>query len=587
MAFDSMAQASTINIELHAQTDIGMVRHGNEDNFLVVDLSTAETWTAENSNAPPKRLIAYPQGRNGSVIAVSDGMGGALAGEVASQMAVSSVRDRMLQFQATQHFAQFAFHERLRLAIEQANLQINSESQSNVEYTGMGATFTAAGIEGDVAYLAQVGDSRCYLVRQGKIVQVTKDQSLVSQLVEAGHITEEEAEQHTYKNVILQALGAQPRVNVIVDRVTLRRGDTLLLCSDGLSGKVKGPEMLKIIVDSPDIKTACDALIKLANDRGGEDNITVLIARVHGDGLKDSSPEDPLKGEFLPRDPSLPDEIDNSQLVQIDEETLRPEDQPTRERRERVDIVETQEVQATMLNMPAVTPQMLAAAQAQMEEEAAAEPVTAPLAASTAAATAAPAVAPSPSSQPIIEPVKAASRPAPPPPQSMASEESAQPTSSGSGSGLIIVVFLIVLIIAAILGWNFIFKPKEGGSGTTTNSPESTQTSQTVANATEQLNKVSQKLDTLNHDAQGLQNSPVKDAIVNNLKQISNTFESLKQNLNNGLLKPEDIVSRAQELSNQLNPIEQQLKDAAKTGEATPKPDASTSPQPDGKKSGK
>src|SRR5262249_45013501 len=112
-----MAQEPNIQILLHAQTDIGMVRHGNEDNFLVVDLSTAETWTAENANTPPRNLTDFKQGHYGSIIAVTDGMGGALAGEVASQMAVSAVRDRMLQFQATPFFSQFPFHERLRLSI--------------------------------------------------------------------------------------------------------------------------------------------------------------------------------------------------------------------------------------------------------------------------------------------------------------------------------------------------------------------------------------------------------------------------------------------------------------------------------------
>ncbi|MFY9226641.1 MAG: PP2C family serine/threonine-protein phosphatase [Blastocatellia bacterium] len=375
-----MTQNSNINISLYAQTNIGMVRHGNEDNFLVVDLSSSDTWTVENANSPPQRLLGFNQGHYGSVIAVSDGMGGALAGEVASQLAVSSVRDRMLQFQATPNFSHFAFPERLRLAVEQANYIIHSESQNNVEYTGMGATLTATGIEGNMAYFAQVGDSRCYLVRNNKISQVTKDQSLVSQLVEAGHITEEEAEQHTYKNVILQALGAQPRVNVIVDRIILKQGDTLLLCSDGLSGKVKGIEMLKIIQDSNgDLQAACDALIKLANDRGGEDNITVLIARVDGEGLEAPLAEDPSKGEFVIRDSSLPDEVDSSQLIFSDDETLKPEEDVISKVRERdrVDVVETQEVQATMLNMQAITPQMLAqmAMEAPSAEPTSSEPV--------------------------------------------------------------------------------------------------------------------------------------------------------------------------------------------------------------------
>ncbi len=356
-----MAKEPTIDILLYAQTDIGMVRHGNEDNFLVVDLTTAETWTAENADKAPASLLSFSQGKNGSLIAVTDGMGGALAGEVASQMAVNAVRDRMLQFISTPAFAQIPFHEKLRLSIEQANNQINNESQNNVEYSGMGATFTAAGLDGDTAYLAQVGDSRCYLVRQNKIAQMTKDQSLVSQLVDAGHITEEEAESHTYKNVILQALGAQPRVNVIVDKFKLYCGDILLLCSDGLSGKVKGKEMLDVISNTPNIKDACAALIKLANERGGEDNITVLIARFLGDGLSEPNTDGPQKPEFVPRDPTLPDEIDISQLSSFEEDTLKPEPRPAPAVVERVDVIETQEVQATMLSLPAVTPQMIAA----------------------------------------------------------------------------------------------------------------------------------------------------------------------------------------------------------------------------------
>lgn len=361
-----MTKEPKIKVSLYAQTHIGMVRHGNEDNFLVVDLSTAETWTAENSADSPTDGLQLLQGEKGVLIAVTDGMGGALAGEVASQMAVNTVRDRMLQFQATPSFSQLAFHERLRLSIEQANVFINVESQNNVEYTGMGATFTAAGLDGDTVYLAQVGDSRCYLLRENKIAQMTKDQSLVSQLVEAGHITEEEAESHTYKNVILQALGAQPRVNVIVDKVRLRKNDILLLCSDGLSGKMKGKEMLDIVNNSSDIKAACSSLINLANERGGEDNITVLIAKFDGEGLSEVDSAEAFKGEFIPRDPTLPDEIDSSQLFS-DDSVLKPDGYLPKKKG--VDVVETQEVQATMLNLPAITPQMIAAAQQQMATE--------------------------------------------------------------------------------------------------------------------------------------------------------------------------------------------------------------------------
>ncbi|MBK7992595.1 MAG: serine/threonine-protein phosphatase [Blastocatellia bacterium] len=440
-----MTQNSNINISLYAQTNIGMVRHGNEDNFLVVDLSSSDTWTVENANSPPQRLLGFNQGHYGSVIAVSDGMGGALAGEVASQLAVSSVRDRMLQFQATPSFSHFAFPERLRLAVEQANYIIHSESQNNVEYTGMGATFTAAGIEGHMAYFAQVGDSRCYLVRNNKISQVTKDQSLVSQLVEAGHITEEEAEQHTYKNVILQALGAQPRVNVIVDRISLKQGDTLLLCSDGLSGKVKGIEMLKIIQDSNgDLQASCDALIKLANDRGGEDNITVLIAKVDGEGLESPVPEDPSKGEFVIRDSSLPDEVDPSQLIFGDDETLKPEEDVVAKVRERdrVDVVETQEVQATMLNMQAITPQMLA----QMAMEA-------------------PSAEPTSDEPAAIQPSAASSNNSSASSNSSASaQESEEVEYAGSSSRTLTTIVVIVLLIALAVFAVFYIRSQRGAA---------------------------------------------------------------------------------------------------------------------------
>src|SRR5688572_10515326 len=130
-----------INIEICAQTNIGRVRTGNEDNYLIADLSTARTWVATNSNEPIKDTILLEQGANGSILAVSDGMGGALAGEVASQMAVSTVGELMMLLRTESNLSSFAFHEKLRLVIEHANRQIHLESNTNPQYTGMGATF--------------------------------------------------------------------------------------------------------------------------------------------------------------------------------------------------------------------------------------------------------------------------------------------------------------------------------------------------------------------------------------------------------------------------------------------------------------
>jgi serine/threonine protein phosphatase PrpC len=343
-----MAEEGAFNIAVYGKTDLGMLRPGNEDNFLVLNLSTADTWTPDVvSGEPSQQLTTFSQSHYGSVLAVTDGMGGALAGEVASRLAVECVRDRMLELQASPTYSKFPFHERLRLSIELANLYIYQMSLRRPECSGMGATFTAAGLFGTTIYFAQVGDSRAYLIRGKTVQQITRDQSLVGQLVQAGHITEEEAERHTYKNVILQALGAAERVNVAIDRLLLRDMDILVLCSDGLSNKVRAEEMKHVIHHSPSLKEACETVVKLANERGGEDNITVIIAQFSGGRLMPAeSGEDkstailgsnsgplPAKAsvverwgaETIPRDPNLPFEIDSA-LLDDEEDTLRPPD---------------------------------------------------------------------------------------------------------------------------------------------------------------------------------------------------------------------------------------------------------------------
>ncbi len=306
-----MAEIPTIQVALYAQTDVGMVRQGNEDNFLVLDLSTGTSWSAGEDE--PAELLQYQQGYYGSILAVSDGMGGALAGEVASRLAVETVRDRMLQLQAHGNYgARVPFHERLRLAVEEANGLIHADGLGNPMHKGLGATFTGVGVSGDQAYFAQVGDSRAHLIRQGKIARITKDQSLVQQLIDAGQITEEEAETHSYRNVILQALGAQNLVNVEVNTLTLHERDIVVLCSDGLSGKVSTHEIAEIVNHAGDFQTACQTLIALANQRGGEDNITVVIAQFFGEGLT-VSPSDAIEPVGIARSPDTPTEINWAQ----------------------------------------------------------------------------------------------------------------------------------------------------------------------------------------------------------------------------------------------------------------------------------
>ena len=273
-------------VELHAKSDVGRVRRGNEDNFLVLELSKQQTWTGTDGSAALKELSNFELGEKGLVLVVSDGMGGALAGDVASRMAVDSVRDMLLGGDSAEGCdPAIPLVDCLKNATVYANLAIHNRSQEDSRCAGMGATFTGAAVKGDSLDLVQVGDSRGYIIRKNQIRLATKDQSLVQQLVDVGQISETEAETHMFRNVILQALGAQNDVIPVTGKIRLRKGDTLLLCSDGLSGKLRAEDIQNIIADNEKLAKACEELIAEANNRGGEDNITVVLARFTGDEL--------------------------------------------------------------------------------------------------------------------------------------------------------------------------------------------------------------------------------------------------------------------------------------------------------------
>lgn len=287
------------NVEIHATSHIGRVRKGNEDNYLLLSISGSKTWM---SSQEPGEFIIESQkfeiDESGIVLAVSDGMGGALAGEVASKMAVETVSQTFLEEDPERTIAPNDIDDSLIGRLYQATLYsnhlIHNQGRTDPQFNGMGATFTGIGITPEAVDLIQVGDSRAYLVRNNQIYQVTKDQSLVQQLIDANQISPEEAETHTLKNVILQALGAQNEIYPVAARLTPQRDDILLLCSDGLSNKVAGADMLKIITDHADrLEMACAELVKEANERGGEDNITVILAKLIGDELPA-----PTKGEI-------------------------------------------------------------------------------------------------------------------------------------------------------------------------------------------------------------------------------------------------------------------------------------------------
>ncbi|UCD25687.1 MAG: Stp1/IreP family PP2C-type Ser/Thr phosphatase [Gemmatimonadota bacterium] len=268
-------------ITVFGKTDVGMNRDHNEDSFLVADL------TAKKASLLPE--VRYHEiGVKGTLLLVADGMGGAAAGEVASEMATGAVYDHLVATWAKdKHDSPQQFAYRLREAVESANAKIHAYAKEHPENRGMGTTLTAVGVLQDHIYLTQVGDSRAYLIREGEAIQLTKDQSLMQRLVDAGELTEEEAERSERKNIILQALGPEGQVRPELTYQKISRGDTVLLCSDGLSGQVTREELAEMVSQDKDLVEISGELIALANERGGPDNITVIVARFSGDNLSD------------------------------------------------------------------------------------------------------------------------------------------------------------------------------------------------------------------------------------------------------------------------------------------------------------
>lgn len=304
-----------VRVRLAGRTDVGLIREHNEDNLCVLDLERGRALSLDGQ----QELMLGP---GGALLMVCDGMGGAAAGEVAAQMAVDEISGFLLaptpvegdapseaatlpytladgapeQASASNEpLARVRFARRLRAAAQTANRRIHDEARNNARRSGMGTTMTAAGVYGGHLVVAQVGDSRAYLLRDGRLVQVTRDQSLVNQLIELGEITEEQAKHFEYQNVILQALGVQETVDVQLSTVSLRRGDRLVVCSDGLTGVVEDDELAAILGSSDDMDEVCRLLIEMARAGGGPDNITAVTALFDGDELPRPAPSDQVR----------------------------------------------------------------------------------------------------------------------------------------------------------------------------------------------------------------------------------------------------------------------------------------------------
>ncbi len=206
------------------------------------------------------------------VFVVADGMGGAQAGEVASKIAIEAFEAGLGGSGSPE--------ERLAVRAREANRQIYDRSRTELGREGMGTTLTAAYLDDGSVAIAHVGDSRAYLFRDGELTRLTQDHSLVDELVRRGKLTEEQAAEHPQRSIITRALGPEPEVEVDTYTFSVRRGDVLLLCSDGLTSMVSEERIGQVLAASESLDEAADRLIQEANDAGGRDNITVVLTRV-------------------------------------------------------------------------------------------------------------------------------------------------------------------------------------------------------------------------------------------------------------------------------------------------------------------
>jgi PPM family protein phosphatase len=314
-----------IRMRLFGRTDVGQIREHNEDNFLVADLTRKSRSLMESDRD-------QAVGDWGSVAGVCDGMGGAAAGEIASQLAVDIIYEHLSKGEPPRQQDDLA--RRLVHAVEEAGSRIFNEARADRTRRGMGTTATIAALMDSRLFIAQVGDSRAYVLRGDKLVQVSRDQSLVNQLIEAGQLTEEEAETFEHNNIILQALGTAETVQVDLTYVDLARGDRLLLCSDGLSGMVRADELREVLLASADPLEACRELTDRANRAGGHDNITVIVADFDGPGLPEHLPTEDLVYKKYALPEYANEGVQRTSAVSADElQTGAPSEEAVRESR--------------------------------------------------------------------------------------------------------------------------------------------------------------------------------------------------------------------------------------------------------------
>lgn len=266
-------------------TDRGRVRESNQDQFLIAQLNKSMR-VASTSLSLDERLFGHVQGE---VLLVADGMGGHAAGEKASRLAIGHLVRRLLNsihwhFQGEED-EEAAFIEDLQDLLKDAHSRILLESAQHADQRGMGTTLTMAYLVWPKLYVLHAGDSRCYLVRDGQAEVLTTDHTLARQMVEAGGLKPEEEADSKWSNVLWNVLGGRADGELIAEvrRIELKAGDAVVLCSDGLHRYVDTRQLAQVVSRSESPSDACERLIEIANDCGGEDNVTVIVSRPEAD----------------------------------------------------------------------------------------------------------------------------------------------------------------------------------------------------------------------------------------------------------------------------------------------------------------
>lgn len=242
-------------MNIGVKTDIGIIRDNNQDSYYV--------FSSED----------YP------LFIIADGMGGHKAGEIASKMAIEIISNNLKNYLINSSVENKKIEDGIRKSIDEANKEIYKKSKEDEKYSGMGTTVTLAYVINDRIFIGHVGDSRAYLLRNGVLSQLTQDHSLVEELIRNGSISKEEAKHHPQRNIITRAVGTSGDIKADVILEKKHKDDILLLCTDGLTNMVDEIQIRDSLIMNEDIQKACEDLVKLSNDRGGFDNITVIAAK--------------------------------------------------------------------------------------------------------------------------------------------------------------------------------------------------------------------------------------------------------------------------------------------------------------------